>query len=170
VRFIREPISGTLRVGGVVVNALALSGPDAPQAADAVDALGLDGATDVKVSPNGQYVFATGRNSDALSVFGRNSSNGILSSVQVITRGTGLPALDGAREIDVSADGTSVYVTGSNDNAVTALHAANPVPTLSNLLPASAQQGGPGLLLKVQGTNFVPGAAAKVGGSDRATA
>lgn len=170
VRFIRDPFDGTLTYGGYVTNSLlAPHGSEAVQAPETPQAEGLDGVTSVKVSPDGQYVYASGRTSDALAVFGRNFSNGVLTQVQVIYPFFGNPALDGAREIDVTPDGTAVYVTGSIDSSVVAFHAANPVPVLSSLLPASATQGGPAFTLRVTGEEFVPGAVVQVDGSDRNT-
>ncbi|HNB53239.1 MAG TPA: IPT/TIG domain-containing protein, partial [Anaerolineales bacterium] len=46
---------------------------------------------------------------------------------------------------------------------------ANPIPNLTNLLPASAPAGGSGFTLRVQGENFLPTSVAQVGGADRAT-
>jgi DNA-binding beta-propeller fold protein YncE len=176
VRFLRNPEDGTLVYGGRVTDSLALAeelaaAPETAEgvaAAEAVAVAGLDGAFDVKLSPDGLYLYATGNIADAVSVFGRNAS-GVLTQVQIITPTAGLPALDGARELVVSPDGTAVYATGGNADSVVAFHTANPVPTLSSLLPASAAAGTPNLVVRVQGEHFVPGAVVQVGGADRPT-
>ncbi|MCI0394733.1 MAG: beta-propeller fold lactonase family protein [Chloroflexi bacterium] len=168
VRFIRNPFDGTLTYGGRITNSLAQTEPG--EGIDAIEAEGLDGAMNVKVSPDGQYLYATGYDSDALAVFARNSSNGVLTQVQTLYPAAGLPALDGAREISVSPDGTAVYATGYQDDAVVAFHTANPVATLSSLLPASAPAGSPALTVRVQGQNFVPGSVVRVDGANRPTA
>jgi predicted outer membrane repeat protein len=139
-----------------------LAGGDLPLAQ------GLNGAFDVKLSPDGRYLYATGSLSDALAVFERNLDTGALTQVQTINTST-VPTLDGAREIGLSADGASLYVTGYNSDAVNAFQLANPVATLSSLLPASALAGSPASTLSVLGENFVPGAVAYVNGQVRPT-
>ncbi len=170
VRFVRDPFDGTIIYGGYVTNSLAQAQTtEETRAIDSPDAEGLNGARDVKISPDGEYVYVTGALSDALSVFGRNLSNGILSQVQVIYAAGNNPALNGAWEIGVTPDGTAVYVTGNVNNSVVAFHAANPQPTLDNLLPASATAGSGGLTVRVLGQNFVPGAVGRVNGANRPT-
>ncbi len=174
VRFIRNPFDGKLTYGGRVANTLVQAAPpaegiEAVDGVDAVSAEGLDGARDVKVSPDGQYVYVTGSLSDALAVFGRNPANGVLTQVQVLYPFFGLPALDSAWEMSISPDGTAVYVTGSMDDSVVVFHTANPVPTLDSLLPASIQAGSGGPTIRVLGQNFVPGAVGRVNAADRPT-
>lgn len=132
---------------------------------------GLDAATSVALSPDGEYLFATGFNSDSLVVFKRNPATGLLTVAQTIVRnaGTGLPALDGARDVVASPDGQMVFATGFNDNRVVALQRANPTPLLASLSPASTQAGSPSFTLEVHGENFVPGAVVRWNGSNRTT-
>ena len=181
VRFVREPFDGTLSYGGRYINSLAPIAEDETamdkEIEEALDtaiiaapvAEGLGGAMDVKLSPDGRYVYATGSISDSLAVFERNASNGALIQVQAIYPSGGLPALDGAREIALSPDGSSVYVTGYVNDAVVTFHGANPAPTLSSLQPASAEAGGSSLIVRVQGEHFVPGAVASVDGAQSPT-
>jgi DNA-binding beta-propeller fold protein YncE len=175
VRFIRDPFDGTLTYGGYVTNSLVESGweggPDGqtPEGVEVAEVEGLDGAFDVKLSPDGQFLYATAQNSDALSVFQRNPDTGVLSQIQVIYANGGSPALDGAREINVSPDGTAVYTAGYLADSVVAFHTANPVATLSSLNPASAPAGSPALTVSVLGENFIPGAVVRVNGSNRPT-
>ncbi|HEU5100740.1 MAG TPA: beta-propeller fold lactonase family protein, partial [Roseiflexaceae bacterium] len=132
---------------------------------------GLVWATSVTISPDGKHLFATAFQSDAVSVFDRDTASGLLTQKQVIQRdaGSGLPALDGARDVAIDPTGQTICVTGFNDNKVTALHAANPVPALFSLAPASAQAGGAAFTLAVNGEGFVPGAQVTWNGSARAT-
>ena len=169
VRLIRNSFDGTFTYGGYLKDGLPR--PEAAtQTAAAMMAEGLNGAISVKVSPDGQYVYVTGYESDSLAVFARNSNNnGSLLQVQTIYDNVDAPALNGAREIGLSPDGTAVYIGSSVSSAVVALHTANPVATLYNLLPASAQAGSGTMVVRVQGENFVPGAVARVNGNDRAT-
>ncbi|MCL4263209.1 MAG: beta-propeller fold lactonase family protein [Anaerolineae bacterium] len=187
VRFIRDPFDGTLIYGGYITNSAlqladeqtavteqpaldeSVSGGQTVELMEAPNTEGLNGARDVKVSPDGTYVYVTGAISDALSVFGRNPSNGILTQVQVINAAGNNPALNGAWEIAVSPDGTAVYATGNVNNSVVAFHTANPVPALDSLLPASAIAGSGNLTIRVLGQNFVPGVVGQMNGVARNT-
>jgi 6-phosphogluconolactonase (cycloisomerase 2 family) len=168
VRFNRNLFDGTLSYGGYVTNSLANIAPETLEGVDAVEAAGLDGAINVKLSPDGRFVYVSAFFSDALSVFKRNLSNGVLTQIQVITDDGSL-TLDGAREIGLSPDGTSVYVTSYTDGALQTFLIANPVPTLSSLLPASASAGSGGIYVTVAGENFLPTSVVRVNGADRPT-
>ena len=168
----RRAFSGTLTYAGRVIDTAALNTPDAPEAVDAPDttsAIGLAGVIDVKVSPDGVTLYAAGHTDNAVVVFSRNTSTGGLTSVQNIVQASPSPALGGARALAVSLDGTTVYAAASAPGAVVAFHAANPVATLSTLLPASTAAGTPFLTVRVQGLQFVPGSVVRVNGADRET-
>ncbi|NUM47735.1 MAG: IPT/TIG domain-containing protein, partial [Anaerolineales bacterium] len=141
---------------------------DTPVEIEGIEAEGLNGATSVKVSPDGRYVYVSGFFSDALSVFTRDLSTGALTQIQALYDDGSL-TLDGAREIGLSPDGTSVYVTSYTDGAVQLLTIANPIPTLATMLPASAQTGSGGIIVTLQGENFVVGSVARVDGNERPT-
>ena len=80
---------------------------------------GLDGATDVAFSPDGEHVYATGLASDAVVVFAIDSATGVLSYLQTVSDGVGgVDGLDGAGALVVSPDGAHVYVVGQIDDAV----------------------------------------------------
>jgi 6-phosphogluconolactonase (cycloisomerase 2 family) len=80
---------------------------------------GLDGASTVTVSPDGSHVYAIGRVDDAVAVFSRNSSTGALTFVEVHKDGAGgVDGLDAARGVTVSPDGSHVYATAFDDDAV----------------------------------------------------
>jgi predicted outer membrane repeat protein len=132
---------------------------------------GLDAATSVALSPDSQHVFATAYNDDAVTVFERDAATGLLTFVEAVKRdsGSGLPALNGARDVAVSPDGRTVIAAGHLDSRVVALQTANPIPLLESLLPASAQAGGAGFTLAVQGQSFVPGAVIRWDGTEVAT-
>ena len=135
---------------------------------DGVD--GIDATTSVAVSPDGTYLFATGFNSNAVAVFERDTTSGLLTFVQVIARNAaGQPPLAGARDVVVTPDGRMIFVTGHNDNRVTAIPLSNPAPTLLSLAPASTQAGSAAFTLTVNGENFVPATRAQWNGADRPT-
>jgi 6-phosphogluconolactonase (cycloisomerase 2 family) len=133
---------------------------------------GLDAVTSVALSPDQRYLVATGYNSDAVVVFERDTQTGLLNFIQRVTRGdggAGLPALDGARDVVVSPEGSQVFVTGYLDDRLVALRKANPIPSLSSLSPTSVSQGAAALILQVQGEDFVTNSVVRWNGSDLAT-
>ncbi len=84
---------------------------------DGVD--GLDGAIGVAVSPDNKSVYVTGYSDDALAVFDRNQRTGELSFVEFQKDGfASVDGLDGAEGVAVSSDNKSVYVAGSDDDAL----------------------------------------------------
>lgn len=83
------------------------------------NAYGLLGAHTVTLDPGGTHLYVTGSLDDAITVFSRNSSTGLLSWVQKIQDGVGgVDGLNGAGAITVSPDGSYVYVGGTDDSAV----------------------------------------------------
>jgi uncharacterized repeat protein (TIGR01451 family) len=80
---------------------------------------GLAGATALAVTSDGKHVYVTGLNDNAVAVFSRNLSTGVLTFVEVKRDGVGgVDGLDGAAGVAISPDGAHVYVTGANDDAV----------------------------------------------------
>ena len=80
---------------------------------------GLNGASGITVSPDGDNVFAAGYYDNALAVFNRNPVTGALSFYTFFKKG--IDNVDGlyhAREAAVSLDGKNVYVTGGGDDAI----------------------------------------------------
>lgn len=75
---------------------------------------GLDGAINVRVSPDGTSVYVAGSVSDAIAVFSRDLATGALTFVEAPT-GT---HLNSARDAPVSPDGRHVYVPALSSDAV----------------------------------------------------
>ena len=87
---------------------------------------GLNGASSVRVSPDGHHVYVTGTDDDAVAVFTRNTTVsdtanfGNLTFLQVLKDGAlGGTRLDEAAGIELSPDGAFAYVAaGGADDAV----------------------------------------------------
>jgi predicted outer membrane repeat protein len=145
VTFNRDPVTGLLKGHRTLV--------------DSTGAIGLRGATDVTVSPNGKYVYTASSLDNILTVFDRDNTNGAVAFRQLYQRdvGSGTPALGGATFIAVTNDGQYVFVSAYNDIAVVVFQAANPVPTLTSLQPASVVAGSSDFTLVIKGSGFVKG-------------
>lgn len=85
---------------------------------------GLDGVIDVAVSPDGLRVYAVGENDDAIAVFERSASTGLLSFEGAIRDGeAGANLLDRPIALSIVPSGPfegRVYVVSFAENAVTA--------------------------------------------------
>jgi 6-phosphogluconolactonase (cycloisomerase 2 family) len=80
---------------------------------------GLDGAQWVRVTPDGAHVYVASGVDKAIAVFAREGSTGALTWVQAVKDGVGgANGLDGASSVAISIDGSSVYATGPNEDAV----------------------------------------------------
>jgi 6-phosphogluconolactonase (cycloisomerase 2 family) len=81
---------------------------------------GLQGASAVAISPNGDNIYAVGALDDAISVFSRNPQTGELAFVEVHQDGvSGVDDLRSPTDVAVSPDGRHVYVTSDLDDALT---------------------------------------------------
>ena len=87
---------------------------------DGVDGVnGLDSALIAMASNNSRQVIVASWNGDAIVVFDRDPDSGDLSYRQVFTDGQdGVNGLDGAIGIEITADGSQVFVAGQRDSAV----------------------------------------------------
>ena len=86
---------------------------------DVGDVDGLDGAYSVTASPDGKHLYSVGFEDDAVAVFSRNATTGILTFVEVQRDGVGgVDGLDSAESVTVSPDGKHLYAAGKNDDAV----------------------------------------------------
>ncbi len=82
--------------------------------------MGLTGATNMAVSPDGNYLYVTGGDDNSLVVFQRNVLTGSLSFMQVFQDENGdVNDLNYPVSVDVSPDGNNVYVASYGDNAIT---------------------------------------------------
>ena len=80
---------------------------------------GLRDVEDLAVSPDGRQIFVTGSKNDTLVVFDRDLVSGELSYRQTFSDGQdGVDGLDGIGAIQLSTDGSQIFVTGEFDNAV----------------------------------------------------
>lgn len=145
VTFNRDPVTGLLSGHRTLV--------------DSTGALGLRSARGVAVSSNGKTVYTLGLTDQALALFDRSSTNGAVTLRQLYKRdaGSGTPALAGASHVAVTNDGQYVFASAMTDNAVAIFQAANPVPTLTSLQPASVVAGSNDFTLVIKGAGFVKG-------------
>jgi len=80
---------------------------------------GIDRPFGIDFSPDGNYIYVTGSNSNAVAVFSRDSDTGTLTFVEVQKNNVGnVQGLEGPWGVAVSPDGTHVYVTGWIDDAL----------------------------------------------------
>jgi DNA-binding beta-propeller fold protein YncE len=102
--------------------------------AGCVNETGADGCTDnplnemlnlrdIELSPNGRSVYAVSRTRDAVTLYGRDTSTGVLTPAGCVNdTGTGGcadgKALIEAESVTVSPDETSVYVAGKRSDAI----------------------------------------------------
>ncbi len=82
-------------------------------------ALGLLGAEQVLLSPDGKNVYVASSASDAVAVFTRNTTSGLLTWLERKKDGeAGLDGLNGASGLAISPNGLSLYAAGQDDNAI----------------------------------------------------
>lgn len=129
---------------------------------------GLNGVSDLALSPDGRFLYASGFAEDKLAIFGRDALTGRLSLLQVVTSPTDV-TLDGPRNLVPSGDGRHLYAGGFFSGNIARLDAANPTPLALALGPASAQAGGGELTLTVDGAGFMPGSEVRWNGAVRPT-
>ncbi len=103
--FTRNAIDGTLVLNQTVENNLTQD-------------FGIEGVYGLAMSPDGQFIYAVGSESDALTVFAVNDTDGSLSFVEKEVLGIDDPSdaggpvvfMDRPIDVQVSADGMQVYV------------------------------------------------------------
>lgn len=102
---------------------------------------GLDGATDLALTPDQRLLLVAGAEDNSVAVFARDAASGTLSFLQRLRNGVdGLSGLDRPMSITASADGSQVYVGAAGSGTqpagvITLGHAA-----LGAALPPPAQQ------------------------------
>lgn len=79
-----------------------------------------DDTTGLALTPDGKHLYAASGSGATLTLFQRDPNNGLLTFVESYHDGSdGVDGLAGAAGVTVSADGTTVYVVGATDRAVT---------------------------------------------------
>ena len=79
---------------------------------------GLAGASDLALSPDGAFLFATGTDSNALTVFGRDAGDGSLTFLQLfLNNNSGSLGLEAPSGVVATAD-SSVYVSSAAGRGV----------------------------------------------------
>lgn len=100
---------------------------------------GLLSVSDIKLSPDGNWLYTAGSNEDTLGVFHRDNTTGLLTYAGALTDKVGaVIGLDGINSITISGDGSSIYTTSSVNRALGVFHVASlaAIPTfVSALLP-----------------------------------
>ena len=80
---------------------------------------GLDGATDVTVSPDGSHVYVVSLLDNSVAVFNRNGTSGELTFVEFEQDGVnGVNGLNKAGSVTASPDGSHIYVVSTFDNTL----------------------------------------------------
>ncbi|MBK8987616.1 MAG: beta-propeller fold lactonase family protein [Chloroflexi bacterium] len=82
---------------------------------------GLDGAFDVLVSPDGRHVYTASLNDNAVARFVRGSNGTLTWGGRLKDGSGGIDSLAGARGLEISPDGLSIYVAAYTDKALTVL-------------------------------------------------
>ncbi|MCK5374650.1 MAG: VCBS repeat-containing protein, partial [Alphaproteobacteria bacterium] len=99
---------------------------------DGVD--GLNGATQLTFSPDGNYAYVTGCNDSAVAIFSYDNTTGQLTYLSQVKDGVGgVDGLYGAMDIIFSPDGSYAYVTGYNDDAVAVFSYDNTTGNLTQI-------------------------------------
>ncbi len=80
---------------------------------------GLSGASFVEVSADGKNVYVAGRFDNAVVVFRRNETTGLLTYIETEKDGfSGVDGLNNVRWLALSPDGRHLYTASLNDNAI----------------------------------------------------
>ena len=104
--FRRDSSTGSLSFASIVRNGV-----------EGVD--GLDGASDIALSPDGAHAYVASASDNAVAVFRRDGVSGALTYLESHKNGVnGVEGLGYARGVTVSHDGRNVYVAGQTDGAI----------------------------------------------------
>jgi 6-phosphogluconolactonase (cycloisomerase 2 family) len=88
---------------------------------DGVLTPGLVTVSSVALSRDGKNLYATGSGEDAIQVFSRDATTGLLAGSQIVRDGVaGVSGLDGVRDVVVAPSGDFVYAVSATDDAVVA--------------------------------------------------
>lgn len=93
---------------------------------------GLNGANALVLSPNNDFIYATGSSDDGLSVFSRDAVTGMITFVEVHLDNTfGVDGLNSPNDVAISPNGLHVYTASSIDDAVAVFSRDNSTGTLT---------------------------------------
>ncbi|MDY6993310.1 MAG: beta-propeller fold lactonase family protein, partial [Pseudomonadota bacterium] len=122
-----------------------------------IDQKGLGGAADIVVSPDDQHVYVASILDDAVVVFTRDLTTGLLTLVEVQQNGiNNLQGLTGASALAMSPDGSYVYVSSREDNVLTVFRRNSQTGVLTHLKSVSDNLSDPrGIAVSQQGTLYV---------------
>ncbi|HWK54604.1 MAG TPA: beta-propeller fold lactonase family protein [Hyphomicrobiales bacterium] len=82
---------------------------------------GLQGASSVKISPDGKHLYVTGQGESSVAIFDVDEPSGELTYIGKVTNGVdGIANLVGARSLAISPDGRYVLVSAITSDSVTA--------------------------------------------------
>lgn len=80
---------------------------------------GLDGATAVAISPDGEHVYTAARNSNSIAVFDRAPATGALTFTgPPVSNGNGASFIQGANALAFSASGSHLFLTAATDSTL----------------------------------------------------
>jgi cysteine-rich repeat protein len=99
----------------------------------------LLGAETVAVSPDGAHVYVAAQDDNAINVFSRNPTTGMLTWVANVVNGGGISGLTGVQAVTVSPNGAHVYTAATQGTIV-----------------AFSRNASTGLLTSVQVTTDIP--------------
>ena len=126
---------------------------------------GLQGISDLSISPDGNHIYAAAHLDDSLSVFVRNHETGSLKYIGYVKNGIGkVKGIKGVNSVDISPNGKQVYVTSQESRSlVTFNRQKNGVITFLNQVTESDFQNS-GLIIKaplirkpgIYGLNWYP--------------
>ena len=121
------------------------------------DVDGLDGATSVTVSPDGENLYVASYANDAVATFSRNSTTGALIFVEFHKDGVaGVDGLNGAISVTVSPDAKHVYAASQSDDAVAVFSRSSTTGALTFVEVQKENVGGVDGLLLAQSVKVSP--------------
>jgi len=78
----------------------------------------LNNASSVDISPDGQFIYVSSFDEDAITVFERNSDGSIRFVETQKNEVAGITGLKGSYDVKVSPDNRHVYATGKEEDAI----------------------------------------------------
>ncbi|HEU5265024.1 MAG TPA: beta-propeller fold lactonase family protein [Gaiellaceae bacterium] len=141
--FARDELTGALTQLPGLAACVSQTGADGT----CVDGRALGGAGGIEVSADGAFVYVASLGSDAVATFSRDPGTGALAQLPgtagcVSETGNGGSCLDGtaldrARSLSLSPDGSSLYVAAEASDAIAVLSRDGPTGTLRQLAGAA---------------------------------